>query len=78
MWPACLFILVPLYLASIGPAHVLTDFQLNGHLNPARFSNRGQRICQTVYWPICLACERSNLCANTVSWYLDLCRKLSS
>jgi hypothetical protein len=61
-----------LYLASIGPAHRFTNFQLNGHLNRSQFSSPGQRICEIVYWPICQACESSQPVANCVSWYLGL------
>jgi hypothetical protein len=75
-WAACLLLLIPVYIASIGPAHLMTGFQLNGNLNPSRFSSRGQRLCEVVYWPLCQACERSDLVANSVSRYLDLWRTL--
>ena len=68
-------ILIPiLYIASIGPAYRITNFQLNVYRSPS-FPGQGQRICEIVYWPICRACDQSEFIANSVSWYLGLWRR---
>jgi hypothetical protein len=67
-------VLVPLlYIASIGSAYRITNFQLNVYRSPS-FPSEGQRICEILYWPICRACEHSEFIANSVSWYLGLWR----
>jgi len=71
-WLACAFLANCAYLGSIGPVCYLTGFQLNGHLNRARFSSRSQRICEVVYWPVCRACEQTEDLSNSVSWYIGL------
>ena len=69
-------VLIPLlYIASIGPAYRITNFQLNVYRSPS-FPSQGQRICELVYWPICRACDQSEFIANSVSWYLGLRRNL--
>ena len=71
-------ILVLVYVGSIGPAFLITNFQLNGHLNRARFSSRGQLVCETLYWPICRACEKSDWVTTGVSSYLGVWQRAFS
>jgi hypothetical protein len=76
VWVVLALMMVPLYVGSLGPVWLVTDFQLNGHLSRTRFSSRSQLVCERVYWPICRACEHSELLSNSVSSYLSLWAKL--
>ncbi len=68
IWFASAVLAITFYVGSIGPAFLLTGFQLNR----IETATRTQRACEILYLPIYRVCRESRTVRSTVGGYLSL------